>query len=316
MNCNVAIDTGKFNTKGFTVIDGKAKRIIFRTKATRTDESVSGDSESFVIETPNSTNPTLSKVIMGRKAKDEDMDFETEKKKDLHKIAVHTALANLVPSKSVIENFAIGYPINLFNNVEARNEFAEFIKGDGKVKVKVNSVDFECTIKNVYVLPEASGIILQDIAEYEDEVVAVFDWGGLNVNGCIFKYGNPVDGTYFTINKGVNVLKSELKSELNKKFVSNIQDYMMDDILRIGYIKKAPEESKKFISDFIHEYIKHIKGEAERAQWDFENLLKLHSIGGGSIQFAKQLKEAFEDILISDNAVWDNVEGYYAVISE
>lgn len=302
MEANVAIDPGKFNTKGITRINGEKVTTLFRTKATKTDENSASGNESFVVEVAGVEN-VLSKVLIGRNAKEEDVDFDTEKKKDLHKIAVYTAISNLVPSKTIIKELAIGYPINLFKNVKARQEFADFIKGSGEIKMKTNGVDFEFTIKNIRVLPEASGIILQDIAEFEDEVVAVLDWGGLNVNGCIFKFGNPVDGTYFTINKGVNVLKNELKSELNKKFVSNIQDYMMDDVLRMGYIKKDPDGSSVFISAFIHEYIKHIKEEAKRAQWDFENLLKLHSIGGGSIQFEKQLKEAFEDINVSKNAV-------------
>ena len=310
----VAVDPGKFNTKAVSKNDGEIVRFICRTKATPTDEVAMNRDHSYVVHVPGLENPNLNNVIFGKRAKDEDVDYDKEKKKDLHKIAVYTAISQLVPNKAVIQDLVVGYPIDLFKNVTARNQFAEYIKGDGMIKMDVNGKSHEFMIERVTVLPESSGIILKHMEKYQDDVVAVIDWGGLNVNGCIFRDGDPVDGTYFVLNKGANVLKNDLKQELNKEFVSNVQDYMMDEVLKDGFIKKDVEESTKFINNFIHSYIIHIKDEAKRKQWDFDNLKKIIFIGGGSIQFETQIIEAFHSALISENAVWDNVEGFFEVI--
>lgn len=314
MKKKATVDAGKFNTKGYTKVGKEVRRTIFRTKATPTEEIHTPGDENFVVSIPNLDDKSLNKVIIGRRASDDDIDYDKEKKKDIHKIAIYTALANLIESGDVLEEVVIGYPIDLFKNVKARNEYMEFIKGDGKIEMMIDGKPFNFTIEKVIVLPETSGIILKNYEDYRDKTIAVLDWGGLNVNGCIFQNGDPVEGTYFVINKGVNILKNELKHALNQEFKSNLQDYSMDEVLKDGYIPKDPEASAKFIHNFIHDYIKHIKEEAKRCQWDFENLKHVLGTGGGSLQFEKQLKEAFSVIKISKNAVWDNAEGWGEVL--
>ncbi|MBM7562616.1 ParM/StbA family protein [Fusibacter tunisiensis] len=315
MYVKVIVDAGKFNTKVITERGGQIKKAIYRTKAMPTQEEKSTNRGNFVVEIPGLEDPSFkNKVMFGKSDAVFSVDYDREKKKDIHKIAIYTAIADSVSPGDVVTDVIVGYPISLFKNVNARNDFADYIKGDGKVEMKLNGVPIHFYIEKVTVLPESSGIILARFKEFKRETVAVLDFGGLNVNGCIFQNGDIVEGTYFTLDKGVYILKERLKDALNYEFGVNIQDYLMDKIIKEGFIKKDKEKSESFIKKFIAEYMQEVKSQAIRAQWDFDVLSVVVGSGGGSKQFEHFLEDTFGQLEIRENSIWDNAEGWAKVV--
>ena len=301
----IAVDSGKFNTKAITKTKGKMERVLYRTQMKPTEEKSVKGNKNFVVEFDN------QKVMLGKRAGQ--ADFTKEKASILHKISIYTAISQLVENGEEVE-LAVGYPIDFFMNVSKRESMKNYIIDKGNINLIVDGEDRNFKIKKVKILPESSGVIFNNFDEYRDKTVAVFDWGGLNINGCIFQNGDIVDETYFTLNKGVNILWNELKNALNEKFTTNIQDYQRQDILTDGFIKKD-KESEEFIKNFITDFIQNeIMKEATKKQWDFETLKHIVFVGGGSLEFNNYINYVLEDAIVSDNAIWENVEGFGFVI--
>lgn len=302
----VAMDSGKYQNKAITKKNGKIERVLFRSQMKPTEESSAKGSKNFVVEYGG------QKFILGKRAGQ--ADFEKDKATLIHKISTYTAISQLVDNGDEVE-LAIGYPIDLFMNVTKRNEMEKYIMDNEDIHIKVDGEEKYFKIKKVKVLPESSGVIFNNFDEYRDKTVAVFDWGGLNINGCIFQDGDYIDETYFTLNKGANILWNELKNALNEKYGTNIQDYQRQDILEDGYIKNDKESSKEFIKNFIANFIKiEIMKEATKKQWDFNTLKHIVFAGGSSLEFKKYINYVFEDAKVSENAIWENVEGFGFVI--
>lgn len=301
----VAIDSGKFNTKGVSRdANNNLRRVTFRTKMDVTQEKVTSGKDSFVVSYKEAN------VLLGKQA--ETVDFEKDKQKDIHKLAIYTAVTQLVEKGDVIK-LAVGCPMDLFVNFEKREEFEKFILGDKEVEIQVNGESFNFTIDSVKIFPESSGIIFKNWLTYRDTQVGIFDIGGLNLNACVYNKGDYLASTIFTINKGSNILMNELKGKLNKLFNSNLQDWQMEMIVEEGFIKKDPEKSKIVIEEFLHEYVNNLISIAKQNNWDVDNM-NIVFVGGGSLLLKKYIYAILPDAEISKNAVWDNVEGFGSVI--
>lgn len=301
----VAIDSGKFFTKGISrEANNLLKRITFRTKMDFTQERTTSGQDSFVVSYKEMN------VLLGKQA--ETVDFEKDKQKDIHKLAIYTAITQLVEKGDTI-NLAIGCPMDLFVNFEKREEFEKFILGEKEIEIQVNGEIFNFTIESVKIFPESSGIILKNWLTYRDKQVGVIDIGGLNINACVYDKGDYLASTIFTINKGSNILMNELKGKLNKLFNSNLQDWQMEMVIKDGFIKKDPEKSRKVIEEFLHEYVNNIVSIAKQNNWDIDNM-NIVFIGGGSLLLNKYIHAVLPDAEVSKNAIWDNVEGFGDVI--
>lgn len=301
----VAVDSGKFNTKGIAR-DSKnqIRRVTFRTKMDDTHEIKTNGQDSFVVVYKD------KRVLLGKQA--ETVDFDRDKQKDIHRIAIYTAVTKLVDNGSTVK-LAVGCPMDLFINFEKRQEFAKYLKEDKEVNIQVNGEDFNFTIEDVQIFPESSGFIFKNWEGYKDRLIGIIDIGGLNVNACVYDRGDYLPTTIFTINKGANILSNELKGKLNKQFNCNLQDWQMEMVIKDGFIKKDKEGSKQFIEEFLQEYVNNIITIAKQNNWDIDNM-DFVFIGGGSLLLKKYILNVLPDAEISKNAIWDNVEGFGEVV--
>ncbi len=301
-----AIDSGKFATKAVAELPTGVKRTSFRTKMDLTEEKFTSSNDSFVVVSNG------KRVLLGKKA--ETVDYDTTKQKELHRIAIYTAIGQLVENGDQVR-LAVGCPMNLFTDVSQREEFANFIAENKDVSILVNNNPFSFSIESITILPESAGTIFKNWDAYKDKLVGVIDIGGLNINACVYDRGDYLDSTVFTINKGANILMNELKGKLNKEFGCNLQDFQMEHIIKDGFIKKDPEKSKEFISKFLRNYVESIIKIAIQNNWDVDNM-DLVFVGGGSLVLSKEIKQVMPDVEISKNAVWDNAEGFLEVVSD
>ena len=297
-----AVDSGKYATKALIKTEeGTGKKISFRTKMDSTLEDRANDAKSCVFEYNG------DKVLIGEEA--ETADYEKSKAKNIHKYSTYAAIAQLVEDGDTV-GVAIGCPLSIYNNVEERKAYKEFMIDKGKISVILNGKSKTFTIDKTIVCPEGSGIIYKNPAKYKNSLVGIIDIGGLNSNCCIYDRLTPVKSTCVTTNLGANIMRNELKQKLNSTFPEvNISEWQMEDIISKGYIKSRKEESAVIISEFLQKHVNAILQECVKAGWDINNI-DLIFVGGGSKLFENEIKKMIPDAEISATAEWDNVEGF------
>lgn len=297
----VSVDSGKYATKALLKKEENNKKISFRTKMDHTLEDKASDGRSCVFEYAG------EKVLIGEEA--ETADYDKSKAKNIHKFSTYAAIAQLVEDGDEV-NLAIGCPLSIYNNVEERKAYKQFMIDKGKILVTVNGKSKSFTIANTIVCPEGSGIIYKNPTKYKNSLVGIIDIGGLNSNCCIYDRLTPVKSTCVTTNLGANIMRNELKQKLNSAFPEvNLNDWQMEDIIQKGYIKSRKEESAVIISEFLQKHVNAILQECVKKGWDINNI-DLIFVGGGSKLFESEIKKMIPDATISESAEWDNVEGF------
>lgn len=302
----ISVDSGKYATKGlYKDNDGsEPRKIMFRTKMDKTDEIKSTDRKSCVVEYDG------ERVLIGDSA--ETVDFDKTKAKKIHKLATYCAVAQLIEDGDEIV-LTVGCPLSIFNNVEERNQYKEFMHDKGEREIILNGKVKKFTIKKVIVCPESSGVIFKNPNKYKEKLVGIIDIGGLNTNCAIYDRLAPIRSTCFTTNLGANVLRNDLKQHLNSVFAEvNLQDWQMEHVIKLGYIKSNKEESEKIIKDFLQRHINNIVDEAKKKGWDIKNI-DFVFVGGGSKLLENEIRNVIPDAEISETAEWDNVEGFSVI---
>lgn len=298
----IAIDSGKYATKACLRDSGKqSEKIKFRTKMDETEEEVANGKNDCVLTYDG------KKYLIGDEA--ETIDYEKSKEKDIHKLSTYAAIAKLANDGDTI-GVAIGCPLSIFHNKEARNKYRDFMITTGETIIEINGVKKHINIDKVFVFAEGSGLLYKNPKLYENRTIGIIDIGGLNSNNCIYQNLLPVKSTAFTTNLGSNILRNDLKILLNSKFPDvNLQDWQMEEIIKKGFIKSKKEESKKIISEFLQKHVNKILNECIRKGWDLKNI-DLFFVGGGSTLLETEIKNIISDAEISKDAEWDNAEGF------
>lgn len=302
----VVVDSGKYGTKAIgRNSNGELQRVYFQTKMDPTQETFTVANESFVI------NIDGENYLIGKNASRNDSD--TSKTKELHRNAIYTAIHQLVNDKDEVA-LVVGCPISIYTEKENREEYEQFLMESNNVDIVVNEVRKSFKIVDVNSLPESSGYVFKHMEQFIGKIVAVVDIGGLNANCCIYEGVDMLPNTDFTYNLGVNVLRNDLKKMLNKKFQSNLSDKQAEEAMNERQIRVNPEKSKKLINEFLLGHVEKLREAMKENQWDIHNL-EFVFVGGGSILLAEEIKAIFGDeVTISQNAVWDNVEGFGELI--
>lgn len=302
----IVVDSGKYGTKAIgRDSNGEIQRVYFQTKMDKTEETITNADGTYAIEING------ERFLLGKLASQN--DFDTSKALELHKNAIYTAIHQLVNDKDEV-SLVVGCPISVFTEKENREEYEEFLKEEEVVEITVNEIRKSFKIVSVNTLPESSGYIFKHMHNYLGKMVAVVDIGGLNANCCIYEGVDMLPDTDFTYNLGVNVLRKGLKKRLNKKFLSNLSDKQTEEAMKERQIRVNPEKSQKVINEFFMEHVAKLREAMKENQWDIANL-EFVFVGGGSLLLTEEIKAIFGDeVTISEDAVWDNAEGYAELI--
>ncbi len=314
----IAIDCGKYATKvAIDKGDGAVETTKFRTRITPGRDTGKDISDMGGGKTSFTVKYNGTEFIVG----DQGMawDRNSSKKTDIHKLATYTAIANAVGNGDGV-NLAIGCPLSVYINKEQRNAYRDFIAPRGKqVDITVDGKHTNFVFKKVMVFPESSGVIYLDEDRYRDRIVGVVDIGGWNANCCIYYNMAPrVDGdNVFTLDKGSEVFVPHLMQELEEQFETKIGDGFMEQVMKDGFIRKAPEESKRVIKQAKEAHVKAIYQECQRHGWATENM-DIVFIGGTSIYLADEIKEIFPTAVteyLDQDGDFVNVNGFLKALA-
>lgn len=229
-----------------------------------------------------------------------------------NKVLIFLAMALMLPNNSHV-HLITGMPVQLWTDRANRQSYIDFFScpdSNGEVTITVDGIESTYIIENVTVLAESSGYVYRRAEQFEDEVVAIIDIGGLNTNGAVYSQLNVVKSSTFSINKGASILRTEVKDALRTKLNINPQDYIIEHL-----IKNPTPEMEPVIKEVMYNFLRVILQEIKAHNWDL-SLMEVRFIGGGTIPLRRYINRVFEGVNISSDGVWDNVKGWKILIEE
>lgn len=221
-----------------------------------------------------------------------------------HKLPVLVAIHQCVPDGAVVELF-VGLPIHSYYNTDYRKEYVAFYQKEKTLTLTVNNVEKTFTIAKVTAMPESVGHVFNNPV---DSLIGVIDIGYTTIDGAVFRDCAPILDTVFSLVDGANPFKTKVRDELNKELLLNIQPYQMDEILSKGMYGSKHNDAQKIIKRCQIEYLKKIVNEMLKHAWEIQSLPIVFT-GGGSI-LLKDIIEEYETFMVSDNPVFDNLDGF------
>lgn len=312
MTRTIAVDSGKYETKVSVMTSpGNIKHASFKTQL---DENVE--------KADNVTGKTYAvefegkEYILGEQARSQ--SFDRSKQNILHKIATYTAIALEMKAGGTngdFINLAIGCPLSIYINKEARKKYRDYIAPIGrKINITIDDQEYNFVILKAMVYPESSGVVYLNKDRYENHVIGVIDIGGLNANCCVYDNLVPKAGpdVMFTLEMGGNILTSNIMTRLESDFNTQINESIYEEVMREGYLLKNPEESAVRISELKKEHVKKIFAECQRHKWSLENM-RIVFTGGTSKILRKEIEEIFPTAItehLDDDASFKNADGF------
>lgn len=282
------IDSGKFQTKALGDTE-----VLFRTKVTQIPKY----------------NPYYNTVVEleGKfyAVGEGEIDANVSKKEEVHKVCTMYAITQIFNNLDYGEDvhLVMGSPIQTFENPDNKIEFIDYMKGDfdGTIEIKVNNKPYVFNLKDILVLPESCGVVQVYPEKFENRLVGVIDWGGLQVNGMIYDNGKPIKATGFTRQLGGYAMEQEIVNKLNGQGY-NYQEY------ELKYAIANPKEHEKdIVNTIINKYFSSIIKACQMMNWNIRNL-DLFFTGGTSSRVSNFIIEQGHEI--SKTPMKDNVNGY------
>lgn len=316
----ISVDAGKFATKvalynpdGNTVMKYK-----FRTKLDHGDfRDDNIEKNTYIAE----INGETYKIGNGATT---EAKLEMTKLSKEHQICALTAIA-LAANDGDIFHVAIGCPLKEYAVVDKREQYREQLlpSGDVTVTLKRNSNDEPTTvsfrIESKVVYAESSGVLYIDAKRFQGKSVGVIDIGGGTALGNISDNFEINPAFSVTTENGGNALITELSQELSAKF-GRVDASYVAKLLKLPpekrYLspkngnKEVEEESKKFIHEFLINYLGRIHRACDAKSWSLD-YIDLVFTGGTSETLAPEIREVFgEDIYIPAHSEFTNAVGF------
>jgi hypothetical protein len=316
----ISVDAGKFATKvGLFNPDGNnVMKYKFRTKLDHGDfRDDNVEKNTYIAE----INGEVFKVGNGATT---EARLEMTKLSKEHQICALTAIA-LAANDGDVFHVAIGCPLKEYEVVEKRERYREELLPSGEITVKLkrNSddepVSVTFTIESKVVYAESSGILYIDAVRFQGKSVGVIDIGGGTALGNISDNFEIQPAYSVTTENGGNVLITELSQELSAKF-GRVDSSYVAKLLKLppekrflspkNGNKEIEEESRKFIHEFIINYLNRIHRACDAKSWSMD-YIDLVFTGGTSEVLAPEIREVFGNgIYVPSHSEFTNAVGF------
>lgn len=319
----IAIDPGKGDTKIAIYQPENEKKPVHICKfATRISDGDFRDdaigNNTFLAEYENNT------YKIGRNALRQ-ADLETSKMSMIHKLCVLSAIAMFCKDgEKVNVHAAIGIPVRIWENVEKRVQYKDFMLPEGDIALQLkypnsdNIMKREFQFVSRHVYPESQGAIF--LKKMDPNIpIAVIDIGNLNANFTIWNNGD-LDSRYsMTDELGGAILLSELASVLSVEFSRIDEQEVLKTLMRPEAErmlktnrrdKNVECRSKELIDQYLLNHVIEIRRRCDARHWSLD-FLQMVFIGGTASLLRKEIKEVFGDhVYIPKNAEFANCAGF------
>lgn len=311
---NIAVDSGKFNTKATFEVLGIEHTAIIRTSKKAGHHSLEKVDGIHEIEI-NGDKWTIGEEEI------QSNNLKQEKSTDAHKIATLTIICKALKAAGVRSkvnvNLAINIPLSEFVLEEEKDAIRKLYIQD-----EVNGTDyfmvfdgeeFNFTIKNVLVAYETAGIVAKYRPTFIDKNVVIVDCGGLNVTYLAVENGKVrFDNTDSNL-CGSNKLVRDIIKGVEKQHRRTLSE---DTVMKALKNEKAvtgakAEEINAIIKSTFDSYVQKIVDYlTELVDIDEYEVLM---VGGSSPLYREAVSKALggKTIKLSTNQIFDNVQGVF-----
>lgn len=314
----MSVDAGKYDLKAVGKdVEGTTddiEKLNFRAKKLKTeDEHIDVEGKSFKVKYNNEL------YVVGEQGETEPEDFSTSKNSLLHQLCAYTAITQLLEpdTKGNKIHMVLACPLSAIKAGIGKEEYRNRIKGDGVINLQVDDENYSFEIEDVMIKAEGSGVINLYPEVFKDKKVAILDFGGLNLNFCVYENGVALTDTRDTLQLGSSRLV---------KFVGDaLSAYLKGDILSTEESEKAlndghlmklgsvDSESIQPINDakdaFVQTAIKEVCAKGVK----LDKMDGIVLVGGTSKKIIEAFRKPFPNAFMPNDPQWSTAEGLYRV---
>ncbi|MDU3522198.1 MAG: ParM/StbA family protein [Clostridium saudiense] len=312
----LSADIGKYETEligrdlALTADDRKTVR--FRTK-------MYDLAEGYIDVEGNSHLVELNKksYIVGEQGQDKSED--TSKTQFLHQIACYTAITQFIEpgTKDNDIYMVLACPLSVLLIQDAKEEYKEFIKGKGPIKIAVDGKDYEFEIKDIMIKAEGSGIIYLEPNLFNDQAVGIVDLGGLNMGWSLYNNKVCKKDDRFIEECGTDRLIDIVREQLAIYKKGNlVNKEIAEKALNEGGLKKAGKidtESTVYVEKAKELYFEEVLKNIKAHKFNIDELDRVVFVGGTSQHIKENITNKLNHSYIPVNSQLSTVEGLYKV---
>lgn len=312
----LSADIGKYETeltgRDIDLTSDDRKVVRFRTKMyDLADGDIDVEGNSHLVEF------NKKKYIVGEQGQEKSED--TSKTEFLHQLACYTAITQfLEPGTKDNEIYMVlACPMSVLLIKEAKEEYKNFIKGDGVIKITVDGNNYEFEIKDITIKAEGSGILYLEPNLFKDQTVAIVDLGGLNMGMSLYVNMVCKKDDRFIEECGTDRLIEITREKLSVYKNGNlVKRDIAEKALKEGGLKKAGKldtESVEYIKKTKEEYYKEVMKIIKEHKVDVDQLDRVIFVGGTTEHIKENISKNLEHAYIPSNPQLSTVEGLYKV---
>ena len=310
-NVVMAVDCGKDATKVSVFVKRLGGRIESRKYTFRTRLALRSGLEESSFQRIDEAEYEGKGYVWGNHVSDITVNVHSNSKRDVnHKLCTLIAIAEHVDKGDSV-HVAIGCPIQVFTDREAKNEYLDYIVPKGWQEIVVNGEYKYFYIASRTCFAESTGLVGIYPGIFGDRVVGVFDIGGLNVNCALFINSNLKPDKCFTTQDGYYSILNRLAGKLSDETGTDLDAAYIPSIIKAGKIEKIPH-TEGIVREYMESHLKRITDTARNRGWNID-VAKLVFSGGCSELLRSYITAQFPGDLIVDDPVFANARGFLAM---
>lgn len=246
--------------------------------------------------------------------------YDTSKTQLIHQLCCYTGICQYLEPDTKDNHIymVLACPISVLQSPEAKEEFKQFMKGDGVIKVVVDDKNYEFEIKDVIIKAEGSGILYSDPATFKDNDIVLFDIGGLNLGINVYRNGVCTKEDRFAEEYGNERLIKEIQDKMSIYYKGNIiKEEEATKILDDGYALKYGSKDKKsedYLEQAREDYFKGVLQMAKKHKINIELYNSIIFVGGTVKRITDIIRREIPNAIIPEDPQWSTVEGLYRVL--
>lgn len=214
-------------------------------------------------------------------------------------------------ARSTEENFfqvVLGLPIQQYKT--NKDEFQKYIEENRGKTIIYKGIKREIIISDILIAPEGAAVYynlsLDKKKMIGNKPLIIIDIGGRTTDVCLFE-GKKIKFVR-TIPVGMLNVYKDIIDYVNTTYT---EDYNLEDgevILKEGLFLRGKQEDVSFIKPILQRHFNSIYKELQLNFNTSKGYLLL--TGGGSITFKQAFKNRLENLIISDDPLFDNAKGF------
>lgn len=321
----IAIDCGKYATKGLMQYKGRKYTLLIRTKL----QEVSKDTDVDI--QPNSYKVIFEgkHYLLGDMVSEGNSSYVLTKEIIIHKLAIYTSIVELMKRaklsfQNVELHVAINSPINVYKSKANKESYKKYIENNSTpILMKINDESSMFTLKDVTICFEGSGLVYAESnnfgSNHEKKTMTkvVIDIGGLNTTYCSYVNGiQPIFDSMVVSQLGINELKADLERKIKQTFNLTVSANDIEQCLKKGYLShmgQVIEESKTLISDVKKIHFEAILNYSKQQGYTFTED-EISICGGGALLLRNEIESIFPNAKIVLNPQFANVSSFLGVL--